>query len=282
VTGGFESMSNTPYYLLKARTGYGYGHGELVDGCIKDGLWDSFYDHHMGICGEACAAEYKFTREDQDAYAIETYLRAQQAWKDGIFKDEVVPVEVPQKKGAPKLVSEDEQPARLQLDKVRTLKPAFKKDGTVTAANASPLNDGASALIIADSEWARKRGLKPLAKILGYGDAERDPIEFPVAPAYAIPRALRNAGIDAKQVDYWEINEAFSVVPLANAKILGLDLKRINVHGGAVALGHPVGSSGSRIVVSLLNVLKQKNARIGVAGICNGGGGASSIVIERL
>jgi len=283
VTGGFESMSNIPYYLQKARTGFGYGNQELTDGVLKDGLWDAFDNHHMGMCAEACSEEYKISREAQDKYAIETYRRSQNAWKNGLFNDEIVPVQVPQKKGDPKIIKEDEEPSKLQADKLPGLKPAFKpKGGTVTAANASKLNDGASALIIADGEWARSRGLKPIARILGYADAERKPIEFPIAPALAIPKALKNAGIDAKQVDYYEINEAFSVVALANAKILDIDINRINVNGGAVALGHPIGCSGARIVTTLINVLKQKNARIGVAGICNGGGGASSIVIERI
>jgi acetyl-CoA C-acetyltransferase len=283
VTGGFESMTNVPYYLLKARSGYGLGNGELVDGVIKDGLWDAFDNHHMGMCAEACAEEYKISREAQDAYCLEAYRRAQTAWKSGLFTEEVVPISVPQKKGDAKIIKEDEEPSKLQADKVPSLKSAFKpKGGTVTAANASKLNDGASALIVADGEWARSRGLKPIARILGYADAERLPIEFPTAPALAIPKALKHAGIDAKQVDYWEINEAFSVVALANAKILGLDINKVNVNGGGVSLGHPIGSSGARIVTTLIHILKQKNAKIGVAGICNGGGGASSVVIERL
>jgi len=274
MTGGFESMSNIPYYLPKARTGYGYGHGEVLDGVLKDGLWDAFDDHHMGNCAEVCAAKYGLTREQQDNYAIESYRRANLAIKDGLFKAEMITV--------PEL-DIDERPGTLKLDKVRTLKPAFQKDGgTVTAANASSLNDGAAALVIASSAWAEGRGLKPLARIIGWGDAQQAPVWFTTTPSLAIPIALQRAGLQIKDVDYWEINEAFSAVALANNHLLGLDPTKVNVNGGAVALGHPIGSSGARIVVTLLHILQQRKARIGVAAICNGGGGASCLVVENL
>jgi acetyl-CoA C-acetyltransferase len=274
MTGGFESMSNIPYYLPKARNGYAYGNGEVLDGVLKDGLWDAFDDHHMGNCAEVCAAKYGLTREQQDNYAIESYRRANLAIKDGLFKEEMITI--------PEL-DIDERPGSLKLDKVRTLKPAFQKDGgTVTAANASSLNDGAAALVLASGAWAQGRGLKPLARIIGWGDAQQAPVWFTTAPALAIPIALDRAGLTIKDVDYWEINEAFSAVALANNHLLGLDPTKVNVNGGAVALGHPIGGSGARIVVTLLHVLQQRKARIGVAAICNGGGGASCVVVENL
>lgn len=281
VAGGMESMSNVPYYLDKARSGYRYGHGTLIDGVIKDGLWDPYSNFHMGNAGELCAREMKFTREEQDAYAIESYKRAAKAWETGAFKDEVVPVEVPA--GKEKItVTEDEDYKKVKFDKVPALKPAFTKDGTITAANASNINDGAAAVILMSAEKAKELGLKPLAKITGFADASQAPEWFTTTPALAIPKALKMAGKDLKEVDFIEINEAFAVVVLANNKILGLDPNKVNINGGGVSIGHPIGSSGARITVTLANILKNKKAKLGVAGICNGGGGASAIVIENL
>lgn len=281
VAGGFESMSQVPYYLPKARTGLVLGHGVVEDGIIKDGLWDAFDNHHMGNAAEACARNQSFTREQQDAYALETFRRARDAQKNGLFNDEIVPVTFSTKKGEV-TVSEDEGPGKLRADKVPTLKPAFDKQGTVTAANSSSLNDGACALVLASEAWAKERGLQPLARILGYADAQQRPIDFTTAPALAIPKSLEKAGLNIADMDAIEINEAFSVVALANIKLLNLDASKVNVNGGAVALGHPIGCSGARIIATLLNVLKQKNGKYGVASICNGGGGASSIVVERM
>jgi len=281
VVGGMESMSNAPFYVPQARYGYRYGHGQLIDGVIKDGLWDVYNDFHMGNCAEDCATKFKFTREDQDKYAIQSYTRAAEATKKGAFKEEIVPISILSKKGEI-LVTEDEEFKKAQFDKIPSLKPAFKKDGTVTAANASSLNDGASALVLTSRAKAKELGLKPLAIVRGFGDAEQAPIEFTTAPAKAIPVALKRSGVDPKQVDFYEINEAFSVVSLANNKLLQLNPEKVNIYGGAVALGHPIGSSGSRIVVTLLNVLRNNKGKIGVAGICNGGGGASAMVIEKL
>lgn len=283
LAGGMESMSNIPYYLPQARGGYRLGNGQVVDGLIHDGLWDVYNNQHMGMCGEACASKYGITRNDQDQFAINSYARAQEAWATGKFLNEVVPVSIEGKRGEkPTIVDKDEEFTNIKLDKVASLKPAFKKDGTVTAANASKINDGASAMVVVSGKYAKEYGLKPLFKIRGFGDAARDPVEFTVAPSDAIPRALKHAGLQLSDVDYHEINEAFSVVVLANAKLLNLDVGKINVHGGAVALGHPIGSSGARIIGTLYNVLKEKDASIGCASICNGGGGASAIVIERL
>jgi acetyl-CoA C-acetyltransferase len=282
VAGGMESMSNVPYYLDKARNGYRLGDGQIIDGLVKDGLWDVYNNYHMGSAAELCATECHISREDQDTYAIESYKRSQAAQASGKFNDEIAPVEIIDRKGEITLFSTDEEPAAVKFDKVSSLKPVFKKDGTVTAANASSLNDGAAALVLMSKEKAEELGLKPIGRILGYGDAQQAPEWFTTAPAKAIPRALKNAGIDASQVDYYEINEAFSVVSLANNKELNLDAAKVNVNGGAVSLGHPLGSSGARIVVTLLNVLHQNGGKIGVAGICNGGGGASAIVIENL
>jgi len=282
VAGGFESMSNVPYYLPKARTGYGLGHGEVVDGLIKDGLWDAFDNHHMGMAAEQCAIEYSLSRQMQDEFALESYRRAQFAQANGLFKDEITPVIITGKKGDKKEVTDDEEPAKLIKDKVSGLRGAFKKDGTVTAANASKLNDGASALVVASGDWARSRGLKAVARIIGYADAQKRPVDFTTAPSLVIPRALASAGIDIGAVDFFEINEAFSAVALANIQILNLDPAKVNVHGGAVALGHPLGSSGSRILVTLIHILKQRKGRIGVAAICNGGGGATAVVVEAL
>lgn len=282
ITGGFESMSNVPYYLEKARTGYRYGHGQLIDGVLKDGLTDAYDGQHMGMCAEKCAKDHGFSREQQDEYAVTAYRRAAEAWKQGWFSDEVVPVSVPGGRGKETVVGEDEEYKKVNFDKISSLKPAFHNEGTVTAANASSLNDGASAMLLMSEEKAKALGLKPLARILGFADAEQAPIDFATSPSLAIPKALKHAGVESKDVDYWEINEAFSVVALANAKLLGISLDRLNVHGGGVSLGHPIGSSGARIAVSLTHILRQKGGRIGVASICNGGGGASAIVIEKL
>lgn len=283
LAGGMESMSRIPHYLPNSRTGTMLGNAELVDGAIHDGLWDCYGgDQHMGMCAEKCATDYDFTREEQDAYAIESYKRAQEALAAGVF-EEVVSVEIPQRRGDPIVVSQDEEPNSVNLDKLPTLKPAFdRKNGTVTAANASSLNDGAAALVLMTEQAALDMGVKPLARILGYGDAARNPVDFTVAPSLAVPIALKNAGIETSDVDYHEINEAFAVVALANMVLLDLDPSRVNVFGGAVALGHPIGMSGARIIGTLYDVLKQKNASIGCASICNGGGGASAIVIERM
>ncbi len=281
VAGGMESMSNVPYYLDKARTGYKLGHQTVIDGLIRDGLWDVYNDYHMGSAAELCATECNISREEQDAFAIESYKRAQAAYEKGLFAAEIVPVEIEGRAGVT-VVSEDEEYKTVKFDKIPALKPVFKKDGTVTAANASTLNDGASALVLMSKEKADALGIKPIAKIRGYADAQQAPEWFTTAPSKAIPRAIAHAGITANDVDFYEINEAFSVVSLANNKELNLNPEKVNINGGAVSLGHPLGSSGSRIIVTLISVLNQQNAKIGVAGICNGGGGASAIVIERL
>jgi len=282
VVGGMESMSNVPYYLEKARTGLRYGHGEITDGVLKDGLWDVYNNVHMGNCGDNCAKKYSFSREEQDQYALAAYQRAAEAYKTGAFKDELIPVSIPQRGGNPIIVSEDEEYKKLKMDKIASLKPAFNKDGSVTAFNASKLNDGASALVIMSARKAEEMGLKPLAKILGWADAAQSPVEFTTTPAKAVPIALDRANITKEQVDYWEINEAFSVVAMANMKLLGIDHSKVNVNGGAVSLGHPLGSSGSRITATLVHILKNRKAKYGCAAICNGGGGASAIVIENL
>ena len=280
LTGGMESMSNAPYYLDKARTGYKLGHGQVTDGLVKDGLWDVYNDYHMGNAGESCAKEFSISREEQDAYAIESYERAEKATNEGAFKDEITPVEIQGRKETI-TISEDEEFRNIKLDKVSKLKPAFQKDGTITAANASTINDGAAALVLMSGEKVKELGIKPIAKIKGFADAAQEPEKFTIAPAKAIPKALSKAGLTAKDVDYFEINEAFSIVSLANNKLLELDPKNVNVYGGAVSLGHPIGCSGARILVTLTSVLKQKGGKIGAIGICNGGGGASSIVIEN-
>lgn len=281
VAGGMESMSNVPFYLDKARTGYRLGHGQLTDGLIKDGLWDVYNDYHMGSAAELCAAECQISREEQDAFAIESYKRSQKAFEAGKFKEEIVPIEVVGRKGDVKVIAEDEEIYAVDFAKIPGLRPVFKKDGTITAANASTLNDGAAALVLMSKEKVEALGVKPLGRILGYGDAQQAPEWFTTAPSQAIPRALEHAGISAEQVDFYEINEAFSVVSLANNKLLKLNPEQVNVNGGAVSLGHPLGASGARIVVTLLSVLAQNSGKIGVAGICNGGGGASAIVIEK-
>lgn len=282
LTGGMESMSNIPYYLPKARTGYKFGNGELLDGLTYDGLTDIYNQIAMGVCADNTAKEMNISRQDQDNYAVNSYKRSASAWSAGKFKDEVVPVEIVDRKGNKTTFAEDEEYKNVNFDKIPGLKPAFTKDGTVTAANASTLNDGASSILLVSKEKAQALGLKPLAKILGFADAAQDPMWFTTTPSIAIPKAMKNAGVDKKDVGYYEINEAFSAVALANNQKLGLDNDKVNVNGGAVALGHPLGSSGSRIVTTLINVLKQNNAGIGVAGICNGGGGASAIVIENV
>jgi acetyl-CoA C-acetyltransferase len=282
LAGGMESMSNVPYYLDKARNGYRLGHGQITDGLVKDGLWDVYNDYHMGAAAELCATDCHISREDQDAFAIQSYKRAQAAQQSGRFDNEIAPVEIKDKKGNITSVTTDDEPTAVNFDKIPGLKPVFKKDGTVTAANASTLNDGAAALVLMSKQKAHELGIKPLAKIIAYADAQQAPEWFTTAPSKAIPLALQRAGLVVNDIDYFEINEAFSVVSLANNQILGLDNEKVNVNGGAVSLGHPLGASGARIVVTLLNVLQQNGGKYGVAGICNGGGGASAIVIENL
>lgn len=281
VAGGMENMSQVPHYY-NARTAVKLGDVKLVDGMVKDGLTDVYNKVHMGNCAEICAREKEISREEQDAFAIESYTRAAAAWAGGRYADEVINVGVPQRKGDPIIVSEDEEYKNVNLDKIPALKPVFDPNGTVTAANASTLNDGASALILASEEAVEKYGLKPLARIVSYADAAQSPEWFTTAPSLAIPKALDKAGMQISDVDYWELNQAFSVVGLANIKELGLNPAKVDVNGGAVALGHPLGSSGSRIIVTLIHVLKQNGGKIGGAGICNGGGGASAMIIENI
>ena len=282
IAGGMENMSAVPHYLMSSRNGVKLGNTPLIDGLVNDGLTDVYNDQHMGLCAELCASEHSFSREDQDAFALESYGRSAAAWEAGKFAQEVVPVAVPQRRGDVVIVDTDEDFSKVRHDKVPALRPVFKKDGTITAANASNINDGACAMVIMSAEKAANMGLKPLAKITGYADAAHEPEWFTTAPAKALPKALAKAGINQNDVDYFEFNEAFSVVGLANMKILGLDATKVNVNGGAVSLGHPLGASGARIVNTLLSVLEQNNGKIGAAAICNGGGGASAIVIERL
>jgi acetyl-CoA C-acetyltransferase len=285
VAGGTESMSNTPHYLPNLRNGAKYGDQALLDGVLRDGLLDAYGKReHMGISAELCAKDHTFSREDQDEYAIRTYERAQTATKDGVFATEIVPVEVSGGRGKPNVtVDRDEEVKNLNVEKLKAIRPAFiPNGGTVTAPNAAPINDGAAAVVLMSEEKVKELGVKPLAKILGWGDAACEPERFTTAPALAIPKAIKHAGITEKDVDYYEINEAFSVVALANIKLLGLDPERVNIFGGSVAMGHPLGCSGARIVTTLTTVLREKKAKIGVAGICNGGGGASALVIENL
>lgn len=280
VAGGMENMSLIPHYV-HLRNGVKFGPTSLVDGMQKDGLTDAYDNNAMGVCADLCASEYNISREEQDAYAIQSYERSAKAWDEGKFDKEVVPVEIPQRRGDAIIFSKDEEYSNVKLDKIPTLNAVFTKDGTVTAANASTINDGAAALVLMSEEKAKTLGLKPLAYIKSYADAAQEPKWFTTAPAKALPKALDKAGISLSDVDFFEFNEAFAIVGLANAKILGLDNAKVNVNGGAISLGHPLGCSGARIIVTLLNVLEQNNAKIGAAAICNGGGGASAIVIER-
>ena len=280
VAGGMENMSLIPHYV-HLRNGVKFGPTSLIDGMQKDGLTDAYDNNAMGVCADLCASEHNFTREDQDNFAIQSYERSAAAWEAGKFDTEIVPVEVPQRRGDAIIVSKDEEYTNVKLDKIPSLAPVFTKDGTVTAANASTINDGAAALVLMSEEKAQALGLKPLAYIKSYADAAQEPKWFTTAPAKALPKALEKAGLSISDVDYFEFNEAFAVVGLANAKILGIDNAKINVNGGAVSLGHPLGCSGARIIVTLISVLNQNNAKVGAAAICNGGGGASAIVIER-
>ncbi|KJZ76974.1 Acetyl-CoA acetyltransferase [Hirsutella minnesotensis 3608] len=282
VAGGTESMSNTPHYLPNLRTGAKYGDQTLVDGVLVDGLTDSFKKEHMGLQGELCAVEHSFSREQQDEYAINSYKRAQAATEAGLFR-EIVPVEVSGGRGKPPIkVERDDEVKNLNVDKLKAMRPAFKSDGSVTAPNAAPINDGAAAVVLMSEAKVKELGVKPIAKILGWADAEREPERFTIAPALAIPKAIKHAGLTDKDIDFYEINEAFSVVALANMKLLGLGPEKVNVYGGSVAIGHPLGCSGARILATLTSVLKEKGAKYGCAGICNGGGGASALVIENL
>jgi acetyl-CoA C-acetyltransferase len=282
VAGGMESMSNVPFYVDSLRWGNKYGNTNLIDGLAKDGLTDAYDGQAMGNAGELCAKECGITREEQDSFAIESYKRSQAAWAAGKFADEVVPVEIPQRKGDPIKFFKDEEPFNVKFDKIPELKPAFQKDGTVTAANASTLNDGAAALVLMSKEKAEELGLKPIARIVSYADAEQAPEWFTTTPSIAVPKAVAKAGLKMTDIDYWELNEAFAVVGIENSRRMKLDPSKVNVHGGAVSLGHPLGCSGARIIVTLINVLKHNNAKYGAAGICNGGGGASAMVIERM
>ena len=281
VAGGMESMSNIPYYIPKARYGYKYGHGQLVDGLMHDGLWEVYNGFPMGSCADNTAKEMNISREEQDEYAIRSYKRAAKATEDGDFKSEIIPVEIPQRKGDPILMDTDEEYKNVFFDKIPSLKPVFNPEGTVTAANASTINDGASAMVLMSKRKMESLGLKPVAKIIGFADAAQDPIWFTTAPSLAIPKAIQRAGLKPEDIDFYEINEAFSVVALANNKTLGLDAEKVNVLGGAVALGHPLGASGARIMATLTTVLTKHKGEYGVAGICNGGGGASAIVIQK-
>jgi acetyl-CoA C-acetyltransferase len=281
VAGGMENMSLIPHYV-HLRTGQKFGPASLIDGMQKDGLVDVYDQNAMGVCADACAVEHNFSREEQDTFAIQSYQRSAKAWENGKFKNEVIPVEVPQRRGEPILVSEDEEFKNVKLEKIPTLRPAFSKDGTVTAANASTINDGAAALVLMSADKANALNLKPIAKIKSYADAAQEPKWFTTAPAKALPKAIEKAGISIADVDFFEFNEAFSVVGLANMKILGLTDKNVNVNGGAVSLGHPLGCSGARILVTLLNVLEQNNGKIGAVAICNGGGGASAMIVEKV
>ncbi|KAI3432246.1 hypothetical protein D9Q98_003807 [Chlorella vulgaris] len=283
VAGGMESMSNIPHYAPGMRAGTRLGHSQLLDGMLHDGLWDATHDIHMGECAEMCAERLGISREAQDAHAVESAERAQRATAEGLAAWEVAPVEVAAKGGGKRVVKEDEAISKMNPDKLRKLKPFFRpQDGTVTAGNASPISDGAAAVVLASGAAVRQYGLPVLGRILGFGDAAVDPRDFPTAPSQAIPAALEHAGVAKRDVEYWEVNEAFSVVDLANRQLLGLDPQRVNVFGGAVAIGHPIGASGCRLIVTLLNVLRCKHARLGVAAICNGGGGASAMVIEQV
>jgi len=280
VAGGMESMSNVPFYADSMRWGNKYGNAAFIDGLAKDGLTDVYDGKAMGNAAELCAKDCNISRGEQDAFAVESYKRSQAAWNEGKFADEIVPVEIPQRKGEPVLFNKDEEPFNVKFDKIPELKPAFVKDGTVTAANASTMNDGAAALVLMSKSKAEELGLKPIAKIIGYADAEQAPEWFTTTPSLAVPKAVEKAGLKMSDIEYFELNEAFAVVGIENTRRMKLDPAKVNVHGGAVALGHPLGASGARIIVTLINVLKQNKARYGAAGICNGGGGASAMVIE--
>jgi len=282
VTGGMESMSNIPYYVPKARWGHKYGHGQIIDGLQKDGLTDAYNHQAMGNCADATATKYDISREQQDEFAIQSYKRSAAATEGGKFKDEIVPVHVPQRRGDDLIISEDEEYKKVRFDKIPSLRPAFSKEGTATAANSSTINDGASALILASEAAVEKYGLTPLAEIIGFADAAHEPEWFTTAPTLAAPKALKNAGLTKDDVDFYEVNEAFSVVTLAFNKELGISEDKVNVHGGAVSLGHPLGASGARILTTLNHVLQQNNGEIGCATLCNGGGGASAIVIKKV
>lgn len=282
VVGGMENMSQTPYYLENNRYGQKYGHGQTIDGIVKDGLTDVYHNNLMGNAAELAAAKYNISREAQDEHAINSYKRSAAAWEAGKFKDEVVPVEVVGRKGDVTIVDQDEEYKNVKFDKIPSLRPVFEKEGTVTAANASTINDGAAALVLMSADKAKELGIKPLAVIRSYADAAQEPEWFTTAPAKAMPKAFAKAGLSKDDIDFFEINEAFSVVSLANMQILELDADKVNVNGGAVSLGHPLGCSGARILVTLVHVLNQNNGRYGAAGICNGGGGASAMVIERI
>ncbi|NVK27862.1 MAG: acetyl-CoA C-acyltransferase [Flavobacteriia bacterium] len=281
VAGGMENMSAVPHYL-NGRNGQKLGDIKMTDGLVKDGLTDVYNNQHMGVCAELCASDMNFSREEQDAFALESYRRSAAAWEAGKYANEVVPVEIPQRKGDPIIFAEDEEYKNLRADKVPSLRPVFKADGSVTAANASTLNDGAAALVLMSREKADELGIKPIAVLKGYADAAQEPEWFTTAPAKAVPVAIERAGLKKEDIEYYELNEAFSVVGLANVKLLGIDGEKTNVNGGAVSIGHPLGASGARIMVTLLNVLEQNNAKYGAAGICNGGGGASAVVLERV
>ena len=282
VAGGMESMSNVPFYTDSLRWGNKYGNTSFIDGLAKDGLTDVYDGNAMGVAAELCASECNISREQQDAFAIESYNRSQAAWSEGKFDDEIVAVTIPQRKGDPVIIAKDEEPFNVKFDKIPTLNPAFKKDGTVTAANASTMNDGSAALVLMSKAKADELGLKPIAKIIGYADAEQAPEWFTTTPSLAVPKAVQKAGLQMSDIDFWELNEAFSVVGIENTKRMQLDPVTVNVNGGAVSLGHPLGASGARIIVTLINVLKQNKGKYGAAGICNGGGGASAMVVENI
>jgi acetyl-CoA C-acetyltransferase len=282
VAGGMESMSNVPFYADSVRWGNKYGNTSLIDGLAKDGLTDVYDGKAMGNAAELCAKECGISREEQDKFAIESYKRSQAAWEKGLFANEVVPVEIPQRKGDPIVFAKDEEPYNVKFDKISTLSSAFQKDGTVTAANASTMNDGAAALVLMSADKAKELGLKPIAKIRSYADAEQAPEWFTTTPSLAVPKAVAKAGLKMEDINYWELNEAFAVVGIENSRRMKLDPAKVNVHGGAVSIGHPLGCSGARIIVTLINVLKANKAKYGAAGICNGGGGASAMVIENV
>ncbi len=282
VAGGMENMSQVPHYIQNSRAGFKLGDFTAKDGLVLDGLQDVYNNYHMGVAADLCATECNISREEQDAFAIESYKRSKAAWEAGKFNDEIVAVPVPQRRGEPIMVSEDEEFKSVNFDKIPTLRPVFTKEGSVTAANASTLNDGASALVLMSGEKMRELGVKPLAKVISYADAAHAPEWFTTAPSKALPKALKKAGLQSSDIDFWELNEAFSVVGIVNTQKLGIDPSKVDVNGGAVSLGHPLGSSGSRILVTLINVLKQNGGKLGAAGICNGGGGASAFVLENV